>query len=548
MSDAIFAKRDNAEKIVNSVEAIIEEIRVRIKGNWIAKSVSSLTIDDLLLFDRQDLKLDDLKRRFAVLDAELNDESYVIEIIENVVNLAADARQKKKLDFLAREFASLLQHRGVSREHINESLAEFFFTERQIKSPDDFRIFSQIVYPHHHRFQVIVGVSDIVASLDEDILRQRQMSLIDDEIEDLDFDLLDKFREDCGFDCLLIIFVSATDYNSAVSRAFSNFDSLCNFYRLFSHKEDIQISSVALAEQGCCEGIRKRVEAPENNMYFIRDMRRVKGASTLKRFNELITLDIGPDRIKIQNIINIHGMSLASNSQDIQLVNLWTCLETLAPSDHGSSKIANVVNRVIPVLMLGYYNRLVVNLLFDILRWDRRSFSKVLKSADTGQVFDIKEKFIEILTKKENEASLADLYTRCRDFELLRFRISSMADLLGDLKSAREKLASHENMVRWQLYRIYRTRNQIVHAGESPDFTQYLVENAHDFFDQSLLFCLELSAWKPRFDTFLSCFDYAEAQYREYKSRLKDGNKDDIVWVLPRPKDKSYVFQEPRES
>lgn len=99
-------------------------------------------------------------------------------------------------------------------------------------------------------------------------------------------------------------------------------------------------------------------------------------------------------------------------------------------------------------------------------------------------------------------------------------------------------------MVEWQIHRIYRTRNSIVHSGDSPEYTKYLVENAHDFFDQTLLFCLELSAWKPGFDTFLSCFDYAGEQYRTYLNTLKAGGDDGVVWQLPRYRDKSIVFGE----
>ena len=49
--------------------------------------------------------------------------------------------------------------------------------------------------------------------------------------------------------------------------------------------------------------------------------------------------------------------------------------------------------------------------------------------------------------------------------------------------SALDYLLDHGQRVIWQLKRIYRTRNQIVHLGYVSDFTEYLVENSHNYLD-----------------------------------------------------------------
>ena len=45
-------------------------------------------------------------------------------------------------------------------------------------------------------------------------------------------------------------------------------------------------------------------------------------------------------------------------------------------------------------------------------------------------------------------------------------------------------MEAHQKKVEWQIRRIYRTRNLIVHSGRSPIFLHALIENAHDYLDQ----------------------------------------------------------------
>lgn len=540
----------HVDKSMNSLVHIVEEIRFRLKGNFIAKSISSLDLENLISPRFENEKIDDLARRFEIAYAELNNQEYFHELVAAVIAIAADAKQKTKLDFLAREFVSFLQWRGVSRDHIQKTLVDFFWDGGEISEIAQFKDFCKEVYPHHHTFKVIFGINKVIAALDERTLRRSSAFVIDEEdlTEDEDFstefiDEINKFKLKSGLPYLCMILVTATDYNSAVVSAKSSLESVYNFFRVFSHKDELQLSHVALVEQSCCEGEFKTIAAVSNTMHYIRDMRKGEATSVMARYSEKISLDGGPDLHKFQNVINIHGMSLSVSSYDIQLVNMWTCLETITPSDSSGSKISNVVNKVVPILMLGYLNRITTNLLFDIIRWNRREFTNIIKKMpDHSLDVDLKSKFVKLLVSDLNENTRSELFDKCGDFELLKNRISSVAKILSDKNFALEKIKSHEKLVQWQIYRIYRSRNSIVHSGESPEYTRYLVENAHDFFDQALLFCLELSAWKPGFRTFLSCFDYADAQYRAYLKSLKHDDCPKIVWQLPRYRDNSIVF------
>lgn len=543
---------ENASRVSANIANILDEVKFRLHKNFIAKSVSSLDLEDLVAHKRDHEKLGDVSRRLFIALSELNSHEYFHEIVAEISCRLSDGRKKKDLDFLAREFVSFLQFRKVSRDHIQSMLIEHFWGDFEVVGGDSFKAFCGSVYPHMHNFCVIFGVSEVFSSFDHTILeRVKAIILHNDEnifhqMEDIG--ISDEFAEEIicfkekfpSYSICLVV-EEATDYNSAVLSARRKIEGIFSFFRVFSHKEEMKLSKSALVEQGCCTSVRKEVIIPNNTMHFIRDMRRVKASSAMRRYINEISLDIGPDRHKFSNVVNIHGMSLESTSPDIQIVNLWTCMETLAPSDRSASKINNVVNRVTPVLMLGYYNRIVVQNLFDILRWNRRALTESLSMMPDGHGDDLKAKFISLLSVQECSDARSYLFQSFGDFSLLIFRTASIAELLSQKDKALERIEMHEKLVKWQLHRIYRSRNRIVHAGESNEYNKYLVENAHDFFDQTLLFCLELSAWKGGFSTFLSCFDYAEKQYNAYRSALRNGSGS-VVWQLAKYRDHTVVF------
>ncbi len=542
------AEQRQGEKILNSVEHVFEEIRVKLKGNWIVKSACSIDIDTYAKFNRDSIDTKKLIRDLDILHAELSDVSYFSEIVDSMIKMTGDSKNKRKIELLAREFSMFLQNRGVSRDHINNTIVDFFFDQIEIYDAQQLKDFCQIVYPHNHDFVVIVGASDIFLSFDPKLLIDQNIIIVDEKSQKFSLPDVIDFKNAGGLPCLMAVLVQATDYNSALSKAVTRIESFFNFYRIFNHRQELEITTCALVEQACCEGVRKKIEAPKNNMHFIRDMRSIKAATTLKRFADRTLLNQNSDSFKFFNIINIHGMSLETKSPDIQLVNLWTCLETITPGNRNDSKISNVVDRVIPIIMLGYYNRLITNALFDALRWNRREILNSLKKIKNEHSNSLKDKFIELLSSKECEDLLKDLYIKFGDFELLRFRVSELSEIVKNPIKAQEKIQLHENMVKWQLHRIYRTRNSIVHSGSSHNFVKYLVENAHDYFDQVLLFCLEVSSWKSGFDTFLMCFDFADMQYKMYKNNTLILGGREIIWTLPKSKGRSFIFNDDPEA
>lgn len=129
------------DKSMTSLSHIVEEIRFRLKGNFIAKSISSLNLDNLISPRHEKERIDDVARRFEIAYAELNNQEYFHELVASIITVASDASKKEKMDFLAREYVSFLQWRGVSRDHIQKTLIDFFWEGNEISRVEQFKDF-----------------------------------------------------------------------------------------------------------------------------------------------------------------------------------------------------------------------------------------------------------------------------------------------------------------------------------------------------------------------------------------------------------------------
>lgn len=533
---------------LGAVKHVFDELNLRLKGNFAAKSIFNSDIGSVLRTNL-DGNIKGVIGKLRVFRSEMDPEAYLAEIAHRVMSHDQVQPKKSQLELLAKEFASLLQYLGVSREHINNALVNAFYGQDHVTDTAYFRVFCKAVYPHAHKFRVGITTSEEIRDVSFDVLNSKSIMpyvLIKGEFDDDEqsfVDTVEAYHKENGGQ-LLICNVYAPDANAAATMATQRIGEAINFQKLFSHKLEVNISGTAVTEQSCCADDLRTVPALNNHMHYIKDLKAPQAINAAKKCHQKLSLNVGPDARKFKNIFNLHGISLSSTNDDIQMINLWTCLETLVPSDHTTSKISNSVKRIMPILSLRYYHRITLSLLHDILRWDRRNLSSVLKRSEIDNQLSLFEKFLSLLREEQNDDALVELLSKCRDFELLRYRIANVAKLLRDPQKASENLERHERMVTWQFYRIYRCRNGIVHTGESPRHIKYLVENAHDYFDQSLAFCIDVSSWKNGFETFSSCFDFAASEYKQYVQGMKAGDQSATVWQLPKQRDRSFIFPE----
>lgn len=103
----------------------------------------------------------------------------------------------------------------------------------------------------------------------------------------------------------------------------------------------------------------------------------------------------------------------------------------------------------------------------------------------------------------------------------MRNRAFYFSEALSSTGKIAKILDTHWSRVDWQIRRIYRTRNQIVHAGHTPSYIRILIKNIHDYLDVVTGTIGNLASDGDRINTIDEAFKYIEMRWDEYSRSLK---------------------------
>jgi predicted small secreted protein len=532
---------------LSSSEHVFDEMASRVRDNIVAKSLLNVDLSTYLNFDPD--RMEEVERRLKVLRREISPNTYALKCMELISLAVLDAKKKKNIDFLAREFVTTLMNIGVSSEHINKVVKKIFFQNEPVKDSDILAEFFREVFPHSHTFIVVFRLGLSLNALKSEILDRFDMRLVDKYS-----DIISEggkvnwphkaSRKDKKF--IVLEEIKAPDAFSAVRRARGKIARIHDLFGIFHHKQSYEIDDSALVEMKCCQGEFRVVPSFVNNMEFISDDHPDKAALKLDKMMRHLRLPSGPDRSKFFRVIDFHGMSANSDIVENQLLNLWTALETLIPSKRNSTKISGVVDGLLPPLSILYVRRLFKTLTFDLLRWDRRTLTSIFSQLDFPDKADVVEKVFLLVCLPEYTKQKEDLFSRLKDFELLRFRVFQLSEAFSEPPNALKAVQKHREKLSWQIHRIYRYRNGIIHSGDSPSGIDELVAGAHDYFDQVFNLCIELCSGSSGFHTFQEVFDFLKLREEQYRKELNSetelnlSNYRKIIWhqkIVPKKSD-----------
>ena len=129
----------------------------------------------------------------------------------------------------------------------------------------------------------------------------------------------------------------------------------------------------------------------------------------------------------------------------------------------------------------------------------------------------------------ENEPNRKVLYGKLEDFPLLKWRLFYINKIFSSNTNIKHLLTNHKQKVEWQIRRIYRVRNLIVHSGKRPSYTNILVENLHNYFDNFLNCTIDLAINEKKVKTITQSILEADFKYKNlivYIDSQKDKSTD----------------------
>ncbi|MCG7198699.1 hypothetical protein MD273_03065 [Marinobacter pelagius] len=410
---------------------------------------------------------------------------------------------------------------GVSKIYLRSLVQDYFFSEKgkRIDSIGDLDQFLNFLVPELSAYDICFSVSKIFNQV-SDVSDVFDIFVLKDLAE-----VHKEFHSDVNFALgknqvfAVVRDIDAFDPYSAYRRAESYIEKIANLYALFHHKESASWDRTAAVKNKGDDSL-EIISVYNNPIQNGFDLPPSKAA---RAFNEVIknfSMDSNESFFKFDNVVDLHALASRSDSNTSQLVNIWISLETLTPPSTSSSKIVNITKKIMPFLMLNYTSRLLQRISGDIYRWNSSEYRKLIKKVrvDSGQ--GSLHKIAKFIMLPEYDSLRKEMYSKLDDFPLLRYRIYSLNDIFRDSKKLVSMLNTHKKKVEWQIRRIYRTRNMIVHSGKAPAYIAILVENSHDYLDQILNEIMRLAARTKECSSLDQAYEFMSIQMDHYNREL----------------------------
>lgn len=271
------------------------------------------------------------------------------------------------------------------------------------------------------------------------------------------------------------------------------------------------------------EAVAKKLKTPINSMHKCADSTQPVASRKLQSLLGNFSLE-GKSFAKFIRSAQLHSMALGSDSAENQILNLWISLESLIPSESkkdDASNIEHIVGSIVPFLNSVYLQSLLENLVKDLLRWRSREIKPILKDVEGGGFVD---RLAKILALKEHQDKRKQLGEITSEFHLLNDRLTHFESILCSPGAVKDILDAHQIRLEWQIRRIYRVRNIIVHSGNTPWNTKPLIEHCHSYLDAILNELVRLASEPRVIKTVVQGFKLTALRYEEYYKSLSQKN------------------------
>lgn len=276
---------------------------------------------------------------------------------------------------------------------------------------------------------------------------------------------------------------------------------------------------------------------------------RKRGARRARRLT-MKTMDVVPRANldgRILNALEHYNLAHFSSATRVKLVNLWTATECLTGSSN--SIIGAVCDLVAPIVTWRRSDK-ILNYMTGCLNESMAAGNtNKLPAAALGKGDKVsRERLLLVLSRPTRDSDLVALFAFAADHPLWVFRLLELWELFHCPATLLKDLNQSQQRVRWQLYRIYRSRNLIVHEGHDTHLTVSLLDNLHYYFSITLSRILHgmqlrpginvdgsIALWKSRSDYMLASLerDPSRLLVRDMFAQANGKTSTQPVWPKP---------------
>ena len=507
-----------------AIVPVLEELIWKLRNDSIVSEIVGPDLEYYINFgDYSNLK--DIKLKLEILANKLNSLKYADFTEKKLIKLIEGNTEKRLIYELTTNYITSLINIGFSQSFIYLATNTHFFSKRPITSIEDLKNYFKLFDHPYQEYNVIFKCSKILGEIEDSSnkFHCRVTETLDADLTKLDKKnfLKSKNSKELFFTATRIM---ALDPLSAKTVAESRINKLSKLFVFYHHKQHPTWSEKALV-----------INSETSNTFLInektspmskgRDLIPKKAAVKLSKLMKGLALE-STSFAKYDRVIDLHGLSIENKNVENQLLQNWIAFETLLVGYSTQSKISQVIDHLVPFLKFKYLDTILYELLKDISRFNYKFFLSEVRKVNIGN--NTLEKFVAIICLEEYKETRVRFYQTLEKSPLLKFRLAEFQSILSSSKKIKKFIDNHETKVIWQIKRMYRSRNLIVHAGSIPDYTETLVENSHTYLDLVINTINELSIDKQSIHSIEQTIKEVQIQVFKNDKNLTDNFDKEI--------------------
>lgn len=484
------------------ISLLLEELDESIKKDEVAKRLIGDRYGFILKIIKSESDPNARIDAIGLLGSRIARIEYLSVLKNKVIEIIAEGgKQKKRLVDLADCAIYAILDAGYPAQTIYHLLNITFLNKDdsvQVTGRETFDKFFSYFDLRRHDYFVIFGVTD--ESGDADYHMENNLYSVHQkdsaEYEEFIGGFTEKNKQFFKIDKISGIFVSkikALDPQSARANAEKNIGFLSSMLQLKRHKIKLAIQNEAIVYR---EDKKEYVHSnrPKAPVLRIPHDSDIAVDELAKFINRLSAIDV--DSVsRFTRAIQLHSSAVNANQVEVQLLNLWIAFETLFIRE-SVEKLSKIISCVEPYLFtaIAVYD---INELYQYIErhhsvaWEAACSKSEKLSALTGGV-----RLLAMVALPDFDNEAKDFLSSLDSDPLLRFRIGEKARCGRKAKDLNKFFDHISRLVKFDLSRIYRARNQIVHVGYSAADLGEIVQRAHHYLD-IVLTMIETLVAKP---------------------------------------------------
>jgi hypothetical protein len=260
--------------------------------------------------------------------------------------------------------------------------------------------------------------------------------------------------------------VSSNGPRGAIAAARRSLSRSIDLFNLYKNADELVIVDPAFWS---LEPVAKFETLSHSDQAFRRlHSRKHAGRDTLEAIN-LVSQERMDQRLL--SALELHSIALSVSEPRLKLINLWSALECLSGCCDGDKVIGRVSQLAVDLLVWRRVDKVIRYLAIGTQRLAEAKGAASYGPGFTRSTADyvFVDEMMETLCAPKDSPPIVDLLKFASDSPLLCHRVYKSWHELHSPHRLREKLLSSRRRIEWQLNRIYRARNLLVHHGyETP--------------------------------------------------------------------------------